>query len=479
MPSTPPASSNADNPTSTSALSAFPPVTTTSGNGHAAPTTTPVTAPTSQHGGDGPLYDVVVVGASFAGLSFASVAAARGLRVLVLERDPVVGGVVRTTGILFSDVFDFMEVPERYLLNAVRRMRIRPQGSDDVVTLESAAYRFYMGDVTGMLQWMAEHAEGHGAEIRCGAMFQDATREADGAMTVSYALVTPGADSAPTSMQAQHARGRFLIGADGARSRVAQRMGLDQNTRILAGAEWLVEGVALDCETFHLVMDATLAPGYCVWLAPHGKQLVALGVAGRMREFKPNESLRIAQSLFGDVADLSRMRIVERKGGNIPVGGRLKRTHCDDRRGRALLLGDAAGLCGAATGGGIYPALISGRLAAHAVANELLNGVPDAIAQYERQLLKAGNLGPYLRIEDWLRFLLDHMATNDDLRALLRILGSPEGNRLATNVLFETPIMGMDGSLFNSVRSLLGQHPSVYRSAAQMVWRRLTAGSRA
>ena len=65
-------------------------------------------------------YDVIVAGASFAGLSFASVAAARGLRTLVLERDPVVGGVVRTTGILFSDVFDVMEVPQRYLVNAVR-----------------------------------------------------------------------------------------------------------------------------------------------------------------------------------------------------------------------------------------------------------------------------------------------------------------------------------------------------------------------
>jgi len=40
----------------------------------------------------------------------------------------------------------------------------------------------------------------------------------------------------------------------------------------------------------------------------------------------------------------------------------------DDARGRALLLGDAAGHCGAATGGGIYPALLAGKLAAHAVA---------------------------------------------------------------------------------------------------------------
>jgi len=74
---------------------------------------------------DSATWDAVVVGASFGGLAFASGAAARGLRVLVLERDPVVGGVVRTTGILFSDVLDILDVPQRYLMNSVRRIEIR------------------------------------------------------------------------------------------------------------------------------------------------------------------------------------------------------------------------------------------------------------------------------------------------------------------------------------------------------------------
>ena len=72
------------------------------------------------------IYDVIVVGASFAGLSFAGVAAALGIRVLVLERDAEVGGVVRTTGVLFSDVLDIIDVPARYLMNAVRRIQLQP-----------------------------------------------------------------------------------------------------------------------------------------------------------------------------------------------------------------------------------------------------------------------------------------------------------------------------------------------------------------
>ena len=426
-------------------------------------------------------YDVIVVGASFAGLSFASVAAARGLRTLVLERDPVVGGVVRTTGILFSDVLDIQEVPQRYLMNAVRRLRIRASGSDAVAEMSSEAYRFYMADVTGLLQWMAEQAEGHGAEVICGAMFQSAERDgssgpngpngpngSNGEMRVRYLAASAETQEARTV----ELRARMLIGADGARSRVAQALDLDRNERLLAGAEWLVEGAEIERDTFYLVMDAQLAPGYCVWLAPHA-EIAAFGVAGRQREFKPNESLRLAQTMFDDVTDLSQMRVVERKGGNIPVGGRLKRVYRDDERGRELLLGDAAGLCGAATGGGIYPALISGRLAAQAVAQELLNGSPAGIKTYLRTLPQAGRLGPYLQIEDWIRFALDHMTSNADLQTLVRIMASPEGNRVVRAALLETPIIGMDKAFFAMARGMFMQHPRLYGTAFRAAWQRL------
>src|ERR1051326_1027380 len=119
-------------------------------------------------------YDVIVVGASFAGLSFASVAAARGLRVLVLEKDAEIGGVVRTTGVLFSDVLDVIDVPARYLMNSVRCISLRAPSRKDPIEIRSTAFRFYMADVTGMLRWMAEEAEARGATIRTGAAFLNA-----------------------------------------------------------------------------------------------------------------------------------------------------------------------------------------------------------------------------------------------------------------------------------------------------------------
>ena len=385
---------------------------------------------------------------------------------LVLERDAEVGGVVRTTGVLFSDVLDIIDVPARYLMNAVRRIQLQPPDHPPI-EVSTRAYRFYMVNVPGMLRWMAEQAEERGATVRCGAMFLDAAREQDGVMRVTLGASTASRESATLYT-------RFLIGADGTRSRVAQCLELDQNTRFLAGAEWLLEGVALDRETFYLVMGQQLAPGYCMWLAPHG-DIVALGVAGHPRAFNPTTSLRAAQELFKEVADLSQMHVVERKAGIIPTGGRLRHVYRDDSRGRALLLGDAAGLCGAATGGGIYPALISGRLAAHAVANDVLNGERGAIKAYLRNLSQAGRLGHYLRIEDWLRLVLDSMKSDADVGMLYSLFASPGGRQVLQRTLLETPIIAMDSSFFALLRSLLSQHPRLYGSAFQALWQRVTA----
>src|SRR5258708_37322035 len=109
-------------------------------------------------------------------------------------------------------------------------------------------------------------------------MFLDAIRQEDGVMRVT--LGGPA-----KSREGDTVYTRFLIGADGTHSKVAQCLGLDRNTHFLAGVEWLVKGGPVDPETFYIVMTHQLAPASCIWLAPHA-DIAAGCVAGLPPAFR-------------------------------------------------------------------------------------------------------------------------------------------------------------------------------------------------
>ena len=92
---------------------------------------------------------------------------------------------------------------------------------------------------------------------------------------------------------------------------------------------------------------------------------------------------------------------------------------------------------------------------------------------YLRMLPQAGRLGPYLQIEDWIRFALDRMTSNADWQALVSIMASPEGNRTVRSALLETPIIGMDKAFFGMARGMFMQHPRLYGTAFRAAWQRL------
>ena len=56
-------------------------------------------------------YDLIIIGASFAGLIAARTAAHRGLSVAVLDTKSEPGARVRTTGILVKEAFDECDIP--------------------------------------------------------------------------------------------------------------------------------------------------------------------------------------------------------------------------------------------------------------------------------------------------------------------------------------------------------------------------------
>ena len=313
-------------------------------------------------------FDLVIVGASFAGLAAARTAASRGLSTVVIEAKPEVGTRVNTSGILVREAIDEIDIPHD-LTRRVPGVRLYSP-SLKRVDLFSPGYAFFTTRTPDLLRWMAREARDAGAHVLTATRF-------DGAHRDGHLLHLSGIDISA----------RYLIGADGLHSRVAERFGLSKNRSFLTGLEVDLEpGDGFDARFLHCFVDSRLAPGFIAWAAP-GPEAIQLGLAVR----------------HGDVPDLtgfmerterqfgwSRLKVIGRRSGLIPCGGPLRRTAAPS----VLLIGDAAGWASPATGGGIQLAFRYGRRAASLIADHLQCGgpAPETVLVHEVPRFRAKSL---------------------------------------------------------------------------------------
>jgi geranylgeranyl reductase family protein len=293
-------------------------------------------------------FDLIIVGASFAGLAAAKTAASRGLSVAVVEAKGDPGARIHTSGILVREAIEEIDIPHRFMRRVPGVRLYAPSLTS--IDLFSPGYAFFTTDTATLVRWMAADARAAGAHVITGTRFTGARRE-HGRIHLDDVGIS----------------GRYLIGADGARSRVASAFGLSENRRFLTGLEVEFEADGtIDPRFLHCFADSRLAPGYIAWAAP-APGVVQVGLAVRDGS-KPDLAAFLAhtQAKFG----WSRMKVVERRSGLIPCGGPLRHIAAPG----VLLVGDAAGWVSPMTGGGIRLAFKFGRQAAALVADHLLSG---------------------------------------------------------------------------------------------------------
>lgn len=108
-------------------------------------------------------YDVIVVGAGFAGLASARAAANHGLRVAVIDRQSGPGARVRTTGILVKEAAEMAPVPAN-LTRAIRRIRLYAPDLRHF-DLASPGYYFMVTRTAGLMGWYARRAQAAGVDL--------------------------------------------------------------------------------------------------------------------------------------------------------------------------------------------------------------------------------------------------------------------------------------------------------------------------
>jgi geranylgeranyl reductase family protein len=163
-------------------------------------------------------------------------------------------------------------------------------------------------------------------------------------------------------------RCRWLIGADGTRSRVAQRLSVERGVRaprrlgLVAHYEAIPE--LAESGEMHV------GPGWYVGLAPLAGGRLNVGMALPMDGSEPQTAEDQFQAAIDGIpavaARLQGRKRLTRIRGASPIGHRVARA-----AGRGwMLIGDAAGFIDPFTGEGIYRALRSARAAAEALATD-------------------------------------------------------------------------------------------------------------
>ncbi len=310
--------------------------------------------------------DVVVVGASFAGLACARAAAKAGLQVVLLEKKATAGDKLHTTGIIVKDAIDSESWLSSVPLSMVRRIDgVRLYAPNlRSMDLHAPGYYFWATDASALLDWMVQDVRSVGVDVRLQSLFTQAEQEG-----TQWRLPMP--DGAKI-------RTRYLVGADGPHSRVATSLGLSSNQEFLFGIEHEYVSATIEPGLLHCFIDRQLAPGYIGW-ALAGVRSVQIGLARRIPPQKLQSpgarqvKLDAFMTKIAPAVGVHDSQPLSVRAGMIPCGGLLPKVS----RPGALLVGDAAGMVSPVTAGGIRTALLHGRQVGEGIGAFLAGRAPD------------------------------------------------------------------------------------------------------
>jgi geranylgeranyl reductase family protein len=307
-------------------------------------------------------YDAIVVGAGPAGSTCAYRLASAGADVLLLDRarfprdKPCGGGVTGRAARLVP--FSIAPVVEDVVTSV--RMRLRygswfERGEGEPLVLMTQRLR--------LDAHLAEQAVAAGAELRDG---------------VRVEAVTVGAEGVEVLAGGERLRAETVVGADGVNGICARQLELGGNQALGVALEGNVPYERLgEGYRGRAVLELGLVPGGYGWVFPKGDH-ANIGLGGWERE---GPGLRAHLGRLCAAHGVAAEDLEGVRGYRLPL--RAPRTTL--ARGRAAIVGDAAGLVDPISGDGMFEAFLSSQLASEAVL-DLLAGHADGLDAYGQRL---------------------------------------------------------------------------------------------
>ncbi|MEM4282376.1 MAG: NAD(P)/FAD-dependent oxidoreductase [Candidatus Woesearchaeota archaeon] len=310
---------------------------------------------------------IAVIGAGPSGATVARLLAKTGHEVTIYEEHRTVGKPVHCTGLVTRLLWEHVPKIKEFILNEIKECLLVGPRTKTLIPLQE-----WVLDRAAFDSWLVERALDAGAQVKLGHHFLG---KKDGQLVFvngNKRVVEPF---------------DIVVGADGPLSKVARVFGLEGQKHFYFGAQAVVEG-EFEPKRFSAYFGSVASDFFC-WVVPLNENSAKIGLASKQQLHKRfNNFLRQQKP----------KRITHIEGGLIPFYH--KRKVCEPSKG-VFLVGDAAGLTKATTGGGIITGIISAEAAAKAI-NEQKN--------YERLLSP-------LRFQLWLhariRALLNRFSDRD------------------------------------------------------------------
>lgn len=276
-------------------------------------------------------YDIVIIGAGPGGLKAAEILANNNKKVLVLEKNSIIGKKVCAAGLTIKD-FEF--IPKSLIEREFNKIILHTPLQE--TTIKSNKPFVFTTNRIKLGKYMAKKAHDAGAEIK------------------KFNLVTKIKEDSIIANK-EEIKFDYLIGADGSNSILRKYLNLPTNDLMLA-IQYITNKKFKDMELFLDVRK--FGPSY-VWIFPY-KNSTSIGTGTVNKFMKMNELKKNFDNFCRNKFDIEKAEFQAHTINHFYQGYKFK---------NKFLIGDAAGFTSSLTGEGIYQAIASG----HDIANEILN----------------------------------------------------------------------------------------------------------
>jgi len=316
-------------------------------------------------------YDVLVIGGGPGGAVAAGDLAATGHSVCLVEKRPAIGAPVRCAEGIGKEVLaGFIEPDERWISAEINGARIvAPDGVSMTLEQQMAGSKVgYILDRKIFDRELVWQAAAQGAEVHVKT-------RATGAILEGGAV--KGA-TVETCGETREVRADVVIAADGVESKFPRWCGIDSAVplrELMSCAQYILTDIDIEPAMTVFYLGNRVAPEGYAWVFPKGDRTANVGIGISARRSRDGNRARDYLDRFV-AAHFPNGKTIEYIVGGVPVCRPLPCTVADG----LMIVGDAARVADPMTGGGIYNAMYTGRLAAGVASNSICAGDCSAAA---------------------------------------------------------------------------------------------------